>query len=306
VAPVSRRRARPRTLGAAIAAAARAFAKAKLALGHGTADYGDEAAFLIGETLGLSFDALRARLGRAPTDAEQAKIDAIVAARISTRKPAPYLVKRAYIQGIPFYVDERVIVPRSFIGELLLGDTLVGSPAFIADPDRVTRVLDLCTGSGCLAIIAARLFPNAAVDAVELDPGALEVARINVDQHGLAGRVALHRGDLFAPLPNVRYDLIISNPPYVDAAGMAALPAEFRHEPALALDGGGDGLDLVRRIVAQAADWLTPGGALLCEVGRGRAAVERAFPRLNFFWLDTELSSGEVFWIAARDLTATT
>jgi ribosomal protein L3 glutamine methyltransferase len=208
------------------------------------------------------------------------------------------------MRGLPFYVDERVIVPRSFIGELLDshfgGDGEAGS--LIDDPTAVERVLDLCTGSGCLAVLAAHHFPNATIDAVDVSKGALEVAARNVAEHGLDERITLHRGDLFAPLGGAKYDLIITNPPYVDAEGMAALPPECRAEPKLAFDGGPDGLDVVRRILHEAPNHLTPDGGLICEIGRGRELVDEAFPELPLLWLDTEESEGEVFWIAATDL----
>jgi ribosomal protein L3 glutamine methyltransferase len=210
------------------------------------------------------------------------------------------------MRGLPFYVDERVIVPRSFIGELLdshfggeAGDDDGG--ALIDDPASVESVLDLCTGSGCLAILASRNFPNARIDAMDISADALEVAARNVADYGLADRVKLHRGDLFKPLGGKRYDLIISNPPYVDAVGMAALPRECRAEPKLAFDGGADGLNIIRRILNEAPRHLTPQGGLLCEIGRGRELVEAAFPPLPLLWLDTEESDGEVFWIGAAD-----
>jgi ribosomal protein L3 glutamine methyltransferase len=209
------------------------------------------------------------------------------------------------MRGLPFYVDERSIVPRSFIGELLdshFGGDDEDTTSLLGGPAEVTRVLDLCTGTGCLAILAARHFPNAAIDAVDISADALAVAARNVGDHGLESRVALHRGDLFAPLSGQRYDLIISNPPYVDAEGMASLPRECRAEPKLAFDGGADGLDIVRRILAEAKSHLTPQGGLLCEIGRGRDNLEAAFPALPLLWLDTEESEGEVFWIPAADL----
>jgi ribosomal protein L3 glutamine methyltransferase len=196
-------------------------------------------------------------------------------------------------------------VPRSFIGELLdshFGGESDEGGSLIDDPASVESVLDLCTGSGCLAVLASRHFPNARVDAVDISAGALEVAARNVAGYGLEDRVTLHRGDLFKPLGNKRYDLIISNPPYVDARGMAELPRECRAEPKLAFDGGADGLDLVRRILKEAGRHLTPQGGLLCEIGRGRERLEAAFPQLPLLWLDTEEADGEVFWIAAADL----
>jgi ribosomal protein L3 glutamine methyltransferase len=206
------------------------------------------------------------------------------------------------MRGLPFYVDERVIVPRSFIGELLDAHFGEDDASLIGEPGSIESVLDLCTGSGCLAVLASRHFANAQIDAVDISRDALEVAARNVRDHGLEGRVRLHRGDLFGPIGDKRYDLIISNPPYVDAAGMAALPRECHAEPKLAFDGGADGLDIIRRILDQAATHLTPQGGLLCEIGRGRDNLEAAFPQLPLLWLDTEDSQAEVFWIAAADL----
>jgi len=277
--------------------AASRFAEAGLAYGHGTANARDEAAFVILEALHLPIDALDAHLDRELTIAERERLAALIHARIATRKPAAYLLNRAYMLGHGFYVDERVIVPRSFIGEILADPALIGpGGALVSDPGRVERVLDLGTGSGSLAILAALTFPNAVVDAVDLSRDALDVARRNVEEYGLARRVSLIEGDLCAPLAGRTYDLIIANPPYVDAAAMAALPPEYRCEPAIALAGGAAGIDLVSRIVVGAAAHLAPGGGLLCEVGRGRAALEAAFPLLEALWLETAGSSGEVFW----------
>jgi len=280
------------------------FVEAKLAFAHGTTDPVSEAAFLVGEALHLNPDQFEGFAHARVTAAEGKTILDLIHQRVTTRKPAAYLVNKVYMRGLPFYVDERVIVPRSFIGELLEshfgGDGEAGS--LIDDPTSVERVLDLCTGSGCLAILAAHHFPNAAIDAVDISKGALEVATRNVGEYGLDERITLHRGDLFAPLGDARYDLIITNPPYVDAEGMAGLPPECRAEPKLAFDGGADGLDVVRRILADAPDYLTPEGGLICEIGRGRELVDEAFPELPLLWLDTEDSEGEVFWIAAADL----
>jgi ribosomal protein L3 glutamine methyltransferase len=210
------------------------------------------------------------------------------------------------MRGLPFYVDERTIVPRSFIGELL--DSHFGGAdgeaggSLIENPADVENVLDLCTGSGCLAILASRNFPNARIDAVDLSKDALAVAARNIADYGLEDRITLHRGDLFKPVEGQRYDLIISNPPYVDAQGMADLPRECRAEPKLAFDGGADGLDIIRRILDEAGRHLTLQGGLLCEIGRCRPALEAAYPQHPLLWLDTEDSDGEVFWIAAADL----
>lgn len=282
------------------------FVAAKLVFAHGTTDPVSEAAFLIGEALHLAPEQFDTFAHARVSSAEAEKLIDLIERRITTRKPAAYLVNKIYMRGVPFYVDERVIVPRSFIGELLashFGDPELGdSAALIDNPDAVENVLDLCTGSGCLAILAALHFPNAHVDAVDLSADALEVAARNVADHGLSGRISLHQGDLFAPLRGARYDLIISNPPYVDAAGMASLPPECRAEPKMAFDGGADGIDLVRRILEAAPTYLEADGGLLCEVGRCRDAIEEAFPELPLLWLDTEDSEGEVFWIAAADL----
>jgi ribosomal protein L3 glutamine methyltransferase len=281
------------------------FVEAKLVFAHGTTDPVAEAAFLVCETLHLHPDQFETFATARVTAAEAKAILEVIARRVTSRKPAAYLVNKIYMRGLPFYVDERTIVPRSFIGELL--DSHFGSESdeggsLIDDPAGVESVLDLCTGSGCLAVLASRRFPNARVDAVDISASALEVAARNVAGYGLEDRVTLHRGDLFQPLGNMRYDLIISNPPYVDARGMAELPRECRSEPKLAFDGGADGLDLVRRILKEAKRHLTPQGGLLCEIGRGRERLEAAFPQLPLLWLDTEEADGEVFWIAAADL----
>jgi ribosomal protein L3 glutamine methyltransferase len=280
------------------------FTESKLVFAHGTTDPVAEAAFLVTETLHLHPDQFEQFAHARVTKAEGQKILGLIERRISTRKPTAYLVNRIWMRGLPFYVDERTIVPRSFIGELLDSHFGDGEDAtsLIGDPSDVESVLDLCTGSGCLAILAARHFPHADIEAVDISKDALAVAARNVADYGLDERVTLHRGDLFAPLGNQRYDLIISNPPYVDAEGMAGLPEECRAEPKIAFDGGADGLDIVRRILAQAKAHLTPQGGLLCEIGRGRDNLEAAFPQLPLLWLDTEDSDGEVFWIAASDL----
>src|ERR1700754_4142799 len=281
------------------------FTEAGLVFAHGTTDPVAEAAFLVCESLHLHPDQFETFATARVTAPEAKKILDLIARRVSSRKPAAYLVNKIYMRGLPFYVDERTIVPRSFIGELLdshfigQGDDEGGS--LIDDALSVRNVLDLCTGSGCLAILAARAFPNAQIDAVDISKDALDVAARNVADYGLADRVKLHRGDLFKPLGGKRYDLIISNPPYVDAEGMAELPRECRAEPKLAFDGGADGLTIIRRILDQAGQHLTPHGGLLCEIGRCRPALEAAYPQTGFLWLDSEDSEGEVFWIGAGD-----
>jgi ribosomal protein L3 glutamine methyltransferase len=274
------------------------FRAAKLEHGHGASNALDEAAFLILETLNLPVDDINPWLDAKLLPAEREKLANIIEARITTRKPAAYLTKRTYIHGVPFYVDERVIVPRSYIGELLFSG-LFGGDGYnlVKHPEKINSVLDLCTGSGCLAILAAGIFPNARIDAVDLSADALAVARINVKDHDLEQRVTLHQGNLFAPLGKQKYDLIITNPPYVAAAEVAAFPKEYTHEPVMAHLGGPDGLDITRRILAEAPKHLNKGGGLLCEIGTGRGILEREFPKLKFFWLDTEESTGEVLWL---------
>jgi ribosomal protein L3 glutamine methyltransferase len=286
------------------------FTEAELVFAHGTTDPVAEAAFLVCEALHLHPDQFETFATARVTSAEGRKILDLISRRVMTRKPTAYLVNKIYMRGLPFYVDERTIVPRSFIGELL--DSHFGRQeneeydeedgSLIGDPASIRSVLDLCTGSGCLAILASRNFPNAAIDAVDISKDAIEVATRNVGDYGLQDRLKLYRGDLFKPLGGKRYDLIISNPPYVDAEGMAGLPRECRAEPKLAFDGGADGLSIVRRILDEAEAHLTPQGGLICEIGRCRPQLEAAYPQLPLLWLDTADSEGEVFWIAAADL----
>jgi ribosomal protein L3 glutamine methyltransferase len=281
------------------------FVEAKLVFAHGTTDPVAEAAFLVCEMLHLHPDQFETFATARVTSTEAKAILDVIARRVTTRKPAAYLVNKIYMRGLPFYVDERTIVPRSFLGELLdshfSGQNEEGG-SLIDDPASVRNVLDLCTGSGCLAILASQTFPNAQIDAVDISSDALAVAARNVADYSLQDRLTLHRGDLFKPLGDKRYDLIISNPPYVDAEGMASLPRECRAEPKLAFDGGADGIDVVTRILKDARRHLTPQGGLLCEIGRCRPALETAHPQADFLWLDTEESDGEVFWIATADL----
>jgi ribosomal protein L3 glutamine methyltransferase len=279
------------------------FQAAGLAFGHGTTNAVDEAAFLVLEGLNLPIDALDPFADARLLGAERRRLDDLIEARVATRKPAAYLLNRAYIQGVPFYVDERVIVPRSFIGELLFSG-LVGEGGLIEAPEAVESVLDLCTGGGSLAILAARVFANARVAAADVSASALAVARRNIEEHALAGRISLHEGDLFAAVGAARYDLILSNPPYVEAAAVAAFPPEYAAEPKLAHLGGEDGLDLVRRIVRESRAHLNPGGALVCEIGQGRERFLREFAELSAVWLDTAESAGEVFFVTAEDLPA--
>jgi len=281
--------------------AASRFSGAKLAFGQGTRDAVEDAMFLVGETLRLPKDQADAFLAARLTAAERRAVFGLIEKRVRTRTPSAYLVKRAYLQDHAFYIDERAIVPRSYLAELLCGD-LFTSEEQLVDRMGVTRVLDLCTGSGCLAVLACDVFPNAHVDGVDVSTDALAVAKINVADHGLEDRVRLIRGDLFKPVGDSVYDMILCNPPYVDAEGMARLPQEYAREPRLALAAGADGLDVLRRILAEARAHLSDDGGLLCEVGRCRPALEANFPNTKFLWLDTAESSGEVFWLPAAAL----
>jgi ribosomal protein L3 glutamine methyltransferase len=279
------------------------FAAAGLVFAHGTTDPVAEGAFLVCAALHLAPEQFETFATARLTQHEREQVLDLIEARIRTRKPAAYLVQKAFMRGVPFYVDERTIVPRSYLGEILDDAAFAGTEgSLITDPEAIARVLDLCTGSGCLAVLAAMRFPNATVDAVDISADALGVAARNVADHGLEGRITLLCGDLFAPLAGERYDLILSNPPYVDAAGMASLPPECRHEPAIALDGGTDGIAIVRRIIDNAGRHLTRNAGLLCEVGRDRPVLEATYPDAGFLWLDTEDSRGEVFWLEAAEL----
>jgi ribosomal protein L3 glutamine methyltransferase len=250
---------------------------ARLHYGHGTDNPRDEAAFLVLRGLGLPLDA------DLNQTADSSRIEHLIQKRIRERTPAAYLLNEAWLSGQPFYVDRRVIIPRSHIAELLPG----GLEPWLARPPA--RILDLCTGSGCLAILAARTFALALVDAADLSPAALAVARRNVSHYKLEKRIRLVRSDLFTGLGDKRYDLVLTNPPYVTSSAMRRLPAEYRHEPGLALAAGKEGLDVVARILGEAKGSLSKNGVLVCEVGDGRMAVERAFPRLPFVWVKDEV-----------------
>jgi ribosomal protein L3 glutamine methyltransferase len=275
------------------------FNQAGLFFGHGSGDAYDEAAYLILHTLHLPLDKLEPFLDARLTDSERAEVLAILQRRVEQHIPAAYLTHQALLGDFSFYVDERVIVPRSFIAELLLTQL---SP-WIAEPERVGNVLDLCTGSGCLAIIAAHAFPNASVDAVDLSPDALAVAERNVTDYSLQDRVHLIESDLFTKLGKRKYDLIISNPPYVDAISVAALPQEHLHEPKLALGSGHDGLDATRIILSEAAWHLTENGVLIVEIGHNREVLEAAYPDLPFTWLDVSAGDQFVFMLHKNDLS---
>jgi len=274
------------------------FNEAGLYFGHGSQEAYDEAAYLILHTLHLPIDRLDPFLEARLLPAEAERLAELLDRRVEQRIPAPYLTHEAWLQGYRFYVDERVIVPRSFLAPLILEQF----QPWLMEPERVTRALDLCTGSGCLAILLAEAFPDAAIDAVDLSGDALAVARRNVADYQLDERIELIQSDLFDRLQGRRYDLIVSNPPYVDAAAMAALPREYRHEPEMALGSGQDGLDAVRVILQRAAEHLNPGGLLAVEIGHNRRALEAAFSDLAFFWPELEGGQDTVFILTREQL----
>ncbi len=274
------------------------FNEAELFFGHGSDNAWDEAAYLLLHTLHLPLDRLEPFLDARLTEAERNTVLHLIERRVKTRVPAAYLTHEAWLGEHRFYVDERVIVPRSFIAELLEEQLT----PWIDDPWAVTRVADICTGSGCLAILAALAFPEAEVDAVDISPDALEVAKRNVADYGLEDRLELVHSDLMAGLAGRKYDIIISNPPYVNAASMATLPEEYQREPELALAGGEDGLDLVRILLRQAREHLNPGGLLVVEIGHNRDDLEAAYPDTPFTWLDTEAGDQFVFMLRQEEL----
>ncbi len=274
------------------------FYQAELFFGHGSSDAYDEAVYLILHTLHLPLDRLEPFMDAALTASERSEVLHIIQRRVAERIPAAYLTHEAFLGDYSFYVDERVIVPRSFIAELLRTQL---SP-WIADPEAVGSVLDMCTGSGCLAILAAHEFPNARVDAVDLSPDALHVAAHNVTDYELQDRIQLIQSDLFSQLGGRQYDLIISNPPYVDAPSVAALPEEYLHEPELSLGSGEDGLDATRIILKNAAQHLTPNGILIVEIGHNRDLLEAEYPTLPFTWLDVAAGDQFVFMLHRNDL----
>lgn len=274
------------------------FEEAQLFYGHGTDNAYDEAVWLILATLKLPRDRLEPFLDARLTHTERLAVLNVLQQRIARRLPAAYLTQEAWLGPFRFYVDERVIVPRSYFAELLED----GFSPWIDDAMDVTTALDLCTGSGCLAIVMAHTFPQARIDAIDLSADALSIAQRNIADYGLEDQIEAIQSDLFAAVPDRRYDLIISNPPYVTAEAMAALPPEYRHEPTLALAAGEDGLDIVRRILAAAPDHLQPGGVLAVEVGHNRDIVDAAFPDLPLTWIDTDSAEGKVFLLRREDL----
>ena len=274
--------------------------QAGVCFGHGTTNAFDESAWLVLWSLGLPLESLETRAQQTLSDAERAKAEALVSQRIESRRPAAYLTHEAWLQNVPFFVDERVLIPRSYIAELLADAEDEGTlDAWLSDETR--QVLDLCTGSGCLAVIAAMAYPDIVVDAADLSPQALEVARINVDKHKLAQRITLLESDLLGVVRG-SYDLIMCNPPYVNSASMQALPAEYRAEPALALAGGTDGMDLVRFIIRDAGRHMTDNAVLLLEIGHERFNFESAFPRLEVAWLETSGGHDQVLLVTRDSL----
>ena len=274
------------------------FNTAKLFFGHGSAEAFDEAAYLVLHTLKLPLDRLEPFLDAKLLPSEVASVMAVIDRRSIDRVPAAYITKEAWLGTYNFYVDERVIVPRSFIAELI---PEYFSP-WVPEPDAVENILELCTGSGCLSIMMADAFPNATVDAVDISADALAVAKRNVDTYKLQDRVNLIESDLYTNVPAKKYDLIISNPPYVNSASMGALPQEYLAEPQIALDGGSDGMDLVRKIIAGAAERLTDDGILMIEIGNEREYAEAAFGALGLTWLTTSAGDDMVFLLTAEQL----
>ncbi|HWA28663.1 MAG TPA: HemK family protein methyltransferase [Lacunisphaera sp.] len=302
--------AKPQTLGEWLQWAVRAYTRHGVALGQVAASAHDEALYLLLHTLGLPLDSRPAVLKRKLTAAETERVEEIFRRRLEEHVPAAYLTREAWLGGHRFHVDERVIIPRSYFVELLpeIGDLVECRAGSLIAPARgrkqrvrggvsdpalqlrrpVKRVVDVCTGSGCLAVLLAHRFPEARVDAIELSRDALAVAKFNVAAHHLADRIKLHHSDVFDALKPARYDLILSNPPYVPTRELRGLPEEFTKEPAMALDGGRDGLDVIRKIFRQARERLQPHGIVVLEVGGLRAAMDRAFPELDLHWLHTE------------------
>lgn len=271
---------------------------AQVSLGHGSDNAWDETVYLVLHGLHLPPDTLDPFLDARVTAEERARVLELIDRRVTERLPAAYLTEEAWLSGHRFYIDQRVIVPRSPISELLAQEL---SP-WVRDPFSVSRALDMCTGSGCLAILTALAFPNAEVDAVDVSTDALAVAQRNVDDYGLQERLTLHHSNLFDALPSAAYDVIVCNPPYVNSQSMEELPDEYRHEPSLALAGGADGMDLVRRILQAAPQYLSPEGVLVLEIGHERDHFEAAFPELEPIWLETENASDQILLLTREQL----
>lgn len=275
------------------------FTAAKLSFGHGSANAYDEAAYLVLHTLSLPLDTLDPFLDARLLPEEVDAVLKVIERRVTERVPAAYITHEAFMHGLRFYVDSRVIVPRSFIGELLQE----GLEPWLGETEQIGPVLELCTGSGCLPVIAAHVWPNARIDAVDISPDALAVARRNVADYKMGDRISLYEGDLYAPLPaGATYDVILTNPPYVNEQSMRDLPAEYLAEPRIALAGGDDGMDIVRRIIAGAKKRLNPGGVLVVEIGNEKENVETAFADLDIIWLPVSAGEEQVFLLTYEAL----
>ncbi|MBI2496432.1 MAG: 50S ribosomal protein L3 N(5)-glutamine methyltransferase [Opitutae bacterium] len=292
--------ASPRTVGEWLSWAERQYARHRVALGQVATTARDEALYLLLRVLGLPLDSKSAVLRKKTTAAENTRLAELFRRRLEERVPAAYLTREAWLGEHRFYVDERVIIPRSYFLEIIPEQL----PHWLPAKKPVKRAVDVCTGSGCLAVLLARQFPTAKVDAIELSPGALAVAKFNVAMHRLAGRVKLFHSDVFDAVPRGKYDVILGNPPYVPTRELRALPAGFKQEPQMALDGGRDGLDIIRKLLRQARDRLQPHGIVVLEVGGLRVAMERAFPELDLHWLHTQDGEDCVCLVSARRLQA--
>jgi ribosomal protein L3 glutamine methyltransferase len=288
-----------RTLRDVLRYAVTRFNESHVFFGHGQADAFDEAVFLVMRSLNLPIERLDVFLDAYLTHAEINTLIQQVDLRVKKRIPVAYILKEAWLQDYRFYVDERAIIPRSFIAELLKDEL----QPWVPDPTKVTDVLDLCTGSGCLAVMAADLFPRAKVDAVDISKDALQVAKKNVAEYRLEDRITLHEGDLFAPVASRRYDVVLCNPPYVTDASMARLPKEYTHEPKIALAGGGDGMNVIKRLLREARSHLKRGGLLFVEVGGERATVEKQFKDVPMTWLTTSAGDDMVFLTRQEELS---
>lgn len=279
------------------------FNKEDLCYGHGTDNAFDEAVYLIIDLLDLPIEELEFFLDAKLTEAEREQVIDIIDKRIKTRKPTPYLTNKICIKDHCFFVDERVNIPRVFLGELLMSD-LVGGKEFnlIDEPREVKSVLDLCSGSSFLSIIASEVFPESKVDCVDISKDALDVARINIKDYRLENRISLHQGDLYDAVEGKRFDLIVANPPYLSSGDLRHMPSEYSHEPKRAIDAGADGIAIIKRIIDNASDYLTDNGMLLCEVGTAKAELEKAYPHLDFMWFDIEHSDHHAFWLTYDEL----
>jgi ribosomal protein L3 glutamine methyltransferase len=281
------------------------FEESEIFFGHGTDNSYDEAVWLIMSALHLPHDTLNNFLDAVITEAERKKLAHLIEQRITKRIPTAYLLREAWLRGFKFYVDERVIVPRSFIAELLdfNDDGEHGLQPWIEHPELINSAADICTGSGCLGVLLANAFPDAAIDVIDISPDAIAVCNINIANYGLESRVQAIQSDMFAALKGKKYDLIISNPPYVDAPSMAKLPTEYRNEPQIALGSGADGLDHTHTILREAAKHLNDDGILVVEIGHNRDALLAAYPHLPFIWLQVESGNQFVFLLSKKELS---